>query len=331
MQRIMLAGGGGYIGSALATRLQELGYDVTVVDLFWFGCHLSEGIKSFKKNLFDCTQEDLAGFDQVVFLAGLSNDPMAEYSPAENFIYNAALPAYLALESKKAGAKRFIYASSCSVYGYTVNQLYDESAPTICNYPYGISKLQGEQGVMRLQDENFSTISLRQGTVCGHSPRMRFDLVVNTMFKTAMSEARIVVSNPSLWRPIYHIQDAVSGFIRAIQAHLSISGVYNVATDNYTIGQVGDIVKHVLERLSGERIKMEIRNVSDLRNYKVSIQRARTELGFQPMHSIEDIIKELYGQRKSYGDLEKDEYYNIRIFKKLNGDGGLSKLTLRAQ
>jgi nucleoside-diphosphate-sugar epimerase len=271
--------------------------------------------------LFDCTKNDFEGFDQVVFLAGLSNDPMAEYSPAENFIYNAALPAYLAFESKKAGLKRFVYASSCSVYGYTVNQLYDETAPTVCHYPYGISKLQGEQGVMRLQDENFSTISLRQGTVCGHSPRMRFDLVVNTMFKTAMREGRITVNNPSLWRPIYHIQDAVNGFIRAIQAHSSISGVYNVASDNYTIGHVGDIVKHVLERLSGERIKMEIRNISDVRNYKVSIQKARTELGFQPMFSIEDIIKDLFAEIATYGDMEKDEYYNIRIFKKLNGNG----------
>src|SRR6266576_6224398 len=103
MQRIMLAGGAGYIGSALATRLQELGYDVTVTDLFWFGSHLAEGIKSVEKNLFDCTKDDFAGFDQVVFLGGLSNDPMAEYSPADNFIYNAALPAYLAFESKKAG------------------------------------------------------------------------------------------------------------------------------------------------------------------------------------------------------------------------------------
>lgn len=326
----MLAGGAGYIGSALATRLQELGYEVVVADLFWFGDHLAKGIKSIKKNLFDCTKDELAGFDQVVFLGGLSNDPMAEYSPAENFIYNAALPAYLGFESKKAGIKRFVYASSCSVYGYTVNQLYDEGAPTICNYPYGISKLQGEQGVMRLQDESFSVIALRQGTVCGHSPRMRFDLVVNTMFKTATNEGRILINNPSLWRPIYHIQDAVNGFIRAIQAHMSLSGVYNVATDNYTIGQVGDIVKHVLERLSGKRIRMDIRNVPDLRNYKVSFQKARTEIGFQPMHSIEDIINELYEQRETYGDLEKDEYYNIRVFKKLNSEGGLSKLTSHA-
>ena len=112
-------------------------------------------------------------------LGGLSNDPMAEFSPAMNFIQNGALPTYLAFIAKKAGVRRFVYACSCSVYGYTVNELYDEESPVTCGYPYGISKLQGERAVLQLQDETFSTISLRQGTVCGYSPRRRFDLIVN--------------------------------------------------------------------------------------------------------------------------------------------------------
>ena len=123
----------------------------------------------------------------LIFLAGVSNDPMAEFSPSENFIQNAACPAYLSYESKRAGVRRFIYASSCSVYGYTVDELYDEKSPTTCSYPYGISKLQGENGVMHLSDDKFSVIALRQGTVCGHSDRMRFDLVVNTMFKSVQA------------------------------------------------------------------------------------------------------------------------------------------------
>src|SRR5207302_6643158 len=119
------------------------------------------------------TVEDLAGYDQVVFLAGLSNDPMAEYAPSKNFIYNAAAPAYLAYIAKKADVKRYIYASSCSVYGYTDNELFDETKPVSSSYPYGISKLQGEQAVMNLVGDKFSVIALRKGTASGFSPRMR--------------------------------------------------------------------------------------------------------------------------------------------------------------
>src|SRR5581483_2614716 len=116
-----------------------------------------------------------------IFLAGLSTDAMAEHSPSKNFIMNAALPAYLAFLCKNAGVKRFINASSSSIYGFTHNQFYDESAPTVSQYPYAISKLQGERGSVQFADENFSVIAFRQGTVSGYSPRMRMDLVVNAM------------------------------------------------------------------------------------------------------------------------------------------------------
>ena len=133
-------------------------------------------MKVTQKDLFDCQKEDFVGYDQMIFLAGLSNDPMAEFNPSLNFRSNGALPSYLAYVAKLVGVKRYIYGSSCSVYGYTVNELYNEESPVTCNYPYGISKLQGERGVLQLQDENFSVIALRQGTVSGYSPRMRFDL-----------------------------------------------------------------------------------------------------------------------------------------------------------
>jgi nucleoside-diphosphate-sugar epimerase len=316
--KILLAGGAGYIGSVLAPRLAEHGYEVEVIDALWFGNYLPEHIKVRQQDLFECVAGDLAGFDQVIFLGGLSNDPMAEYSPASNFTYNAALPAYLAFIAKQAGVRRFIYASSCSIYGYAMNRLYDEEAPANCCYPYGISKLQGEQGVCLMQDETFSTISLRQGTICGHSPRMRMDLVVNAMFKTAMTEGKIVINNPSLWRPLYHIQDAIRGFFRAVQADYSISGIFNVCSDNYTIGQVGDIVKDEVEKLTGKKMSLVIKNMHDLRNYKVSIDKARTELGFLPQHTVKDIVADLYEHRGDYGDYNEDRFYNIRVFKALN-------------
>ncbi len=315
--KILMAGGAGYIGSALVPVLLEHGYEVDVIDLLWFGNHLPKATRVIRKDLFDCKKEDFVGYEQVIFLAGLSNDPMAEFSPAKNFIYNAALPSYLAFKAKKAGIRRFIYASSCSVYGYTVNQLYNEDSPVTCDYPYGISKLQGERGVHQMQDENFSVISLRQGTVCGHSPRMRMDLIVNTMFKTAITEGAITVNNPSIWRPIYHIGDTINGFLRSIQANYAISGVFNVCSDNYTVGQTADMVKEEIEKLTGKKIRPIMKNIQDFRNYKVSIQKARTELGFQPQFTVKDIVLDLYEHLEKYGDLNQDDYYNIRVFQKL--------------
>ena len=221
--KILIAGGAGYIGSALVPKLIDRGYDVSVIDLFWFGNNLPKQTHIVTKDIFKLEESDVKGYDQVIFLAGLSNDPMAEFSPSKNFVSNAAAPAYLGYISKRAGVKRFIYAGSCSVYGYTVNELYDESSPAVSNYPYGISKLQGEQAVNQMVDEKFSVICFRQGTVSGFSPRMRLDLVINTMFKCAIKDKMITVNNPSIWRPILGIQDAVSAYIRAIEANESIS------------------------------------------------------------------------------------------------------------
>ena len=123
----------------------EHGYRVDVIDALWFGNHLPPEVNVVRRDLFECRPSDFEGCDQVIFLAGVSNDPMADYDPAQNFIQNAALPAYLAFTTKKAGVSRFIYASSCSIYGYTQDRLYDEDDPVTCSYPYGISKLQGER------------------------------------------------------------------------------------------------------------------------------------------------------------------------------------------
>ena len=317
MKNILLAGGAGYIGTELCKRLMKLDYDITVIDNLWFGNNLDPKIKLIQKDIFKVNSKDLEGFDIVIFLAGVSNDPMAEFSPSENFIQNAACPAYLSYESKRAGVKRFIYASSCSVYGYTVDELYDENSPTTCSYPYGISKLQGENGVMQLADKHFSVISLRQGTVCGYSDRMRFDLVVNTMFKNAMLHNEITVNNPSIWRPIFHIQDACTAYIRAIQAPDNISGIFNVASDNYTLGQIGDIVSVEMSKLLNKEVKMHINDVKDFRNYKVSIQHAKLTLGFTPAYNVKDIIHDLFQHAGSISNMELNKYYNIKIFESL--------------
>src|SRR6201993_3427400 len=245
--KILIAGGAGYVGSVLIPKLLDRGYKVAGVALFGLATQLPRQVGILNKDIFQLSVEDLEPYDQVIFLAGLSNDPMAEYSPSKNFIFNAAAPAYLGYIAKIAKVKRLIYASSCSVYGYTENELYDETRPVGSSYPYGISKLQGEQAVMQLCDKDFSVISLRKGTISGYSPRMRLDLIVNTMFKTAMKDRTITVNNPSIWRPILSIEDAATAYIRAVEANQSISGVFNLASGNYTVGEVGDLVKNAIE------------------------------------------------------------------------------------
>jgi nucleoside-diphosphate-sugar epimerase len=268
----------------------------------------------------------LQNYDQVVFLAGLSNDPMAEYSPNKNFVYNAAAPAYLAYTAKKAGVKRYIYASSCSVYGYTVNELYDETRPVASAYPYGISKLQGEQAVMNLVDDRFSVVALRKGTISGYSARMRLDLIVNTMFCTAMQDGVIRINNPSIWRPILAMEDAISAYIRVIEAHESISGIFNIASGNYTVGEVGDLVQAEIGQQLGAKVNLVIRHLQDFRNYKVNFERAKNVLSFHPQHDIGSIVRQLVREMDKFSDWNNPAYYNIQMFQEL--ESGISSHAL---
>lgn len=315
--RILVAGGAGYIGSALIPKLLERGYDVDVVDLFWFGNFLPPEVRIVHRDIFDLQISDLKEYEQVIFLAGLSNDPMAEFSPSKNFVFNAAAPAYLCYIAKQAGVRRYIYASSCSVYGYTENELFDEDRPVSSAYPYGISKLQGERAVMQLVDANFSVIALRKGTVSGYSPRMRFDLIVNTMFKSAMKDGIIRVNNPAIWRPILSIEDACMAYIRAIEANESISGIFNVASGNHTVGEVADLVRTTIEQELQTKLALEISHIKDIRNYKVSIERARNVLSFHPHHNIRSITCNLLENMAKCRDWDNLSYYNIQVFKDL--------------
>src|SRR3954466_8107077 len=300
--RILVAGGAGYVGSALIPKLLERGYDVDVVDLFWFGNSLPAEVRIINRDLFDLQVSDLKTYEQVIFLAGLSNDPMAEYSPSKNFIFNAAAPAYLGYIAKNAKVKRYIYASSCSVYGYTENELFDETRPVSSNYPYGISKLQGEQAAMQLADDNFSVISLRKGTISGYSPRMRLDLIINTMFKAAMKDRIITVNNPSIWRPILSINDAATAYIRAIEANHKISGVFNVASGNYTVGEVADLIKLAIQERLGIRVNLSIKHIQDFRNYKVSTEKAANVLSFHAAGSVKSIVDDLIENMRKFQD-----------------------------
>lgn len=313
-----MAGGSGYIGAVLCEYLYQKGYDITIADAGWFGFHSRKEIPVIKGDLFDLTAADMKPFDCIVFLAGLSNDPMAEYSPKENFIYNTALPAYLGFQAREAGVKHFVFASSCSVYGYTHNRTYTETDEAICNYPYGVSKLQGEQSLLALQDESFRVVCLRQGTVSGYSPRMRLDLAINTMFKNAMSKNEITVTNPKIWRPILALPDLCKGYEAAI-AHQA-SGIFNIASFNTTVGELAENVAEFVRTQFHKPVNVVNRDVQDYRNYKVSWQKATDELGFNPTQSLTDVLTGLKTNFDTFSNFDNPAFYNIDVFKAMKHD-----------
>ncbi len=319
-KKILIAGGAGYIGTELSNDLNLRGHDVTVVDLFWFGNHLDAGIKQINKNLMELKEEDLLDYDAVVFLAGLSNDPMANFSPSKNFIENSAAPTYLAFISKQAGVSRFVYASSCSVYGFTDNEVMNEDSPVNPLYPYGISKLQGEYAIMKMANESFRPIAMRKGTVGGWSPRMRFDLVVNTMTKYALSDGKITVHNPNLWRPLIDIRDVVTAYRKAIMCSLNISEVFNICGENYTIGRLANDVVNTFAA-AGTAIEVDTQNRPDVRNYLASNEKAKRILGFTPEFGPANSIQQiLHHVSEKNIDLDDKRHYNIKTFMEIEDE-----------
>jgi nucleoside-diphosphate-sugar epimerase len=317
MKKILIVGGAGYVGTRLSNHLSEKGYNISVVDNFWFGDFLNDNITKIKKSLWEIKPEELEGLDAVLFLAGLSNDPMAMFRPDLNFIENSSAPVYLGFIAKQAGVKRFICASSCSVYGYTKNKTLNENSLVKPSYAYGISKLQCEQGITTLEDDNFRPILFRKGTVGGWSPKMRYDLVVNTMLKSALTTGQIIVNNPKLWRPLVDIRDVIQGYEKAIEADLDITGIFNLSGVNLTIGDLGQKLCDELNVL-GINTKLTINNNPDVRNYKVSTNKIEDELGYKAKYTPIDSLTEILDNIDiSNYDFNKDIYYNINIFKQI--------------
>lgn len=316
-KNIIIGGGAGYIGSALVPVLLKEGHKVTVVDLLWFGNYLPKGVRLMRKDLLKVNHTELKEYDCFIFLAGVSNDPMAHFNPRLNFQYNAALPAYLAFEAKKAGIKRYIYGSSCSIYGNTVRLCKESDLPGTVE-PYGISKLQGEVGVMQNQSKDFSTIVLRQGTVCGYSPRMRFDLVVNAMIKSAIMEGKIIVNNAQIWRPICSIQDAINAYMLSIDAPARINGIFNIASGNYQVGAIAKRVQFLLEKKLDKKINIVYKKEKILRNYKVSLAKSKTQLRYRPNTTLDLIVNDIIDNVPLSIHFSDKKYYNIETFKHIS-------------
>lgn len=316
-KKVLVLGGAGFIGAVLSKYLLEKDYDISVVDQCWFGNNLPKEIPLIQMDIFNLKASDLEPYHNVIFLAGLSNDPMAEFSPKDNFIYNTALPAYIGYVAREAGVKRMLYASSCSVYGHTNNQGFKESDTTICNYPYGVSKLQGEQALLALADENFSVVCLRQGTVCGYSPRMRLDLAINTMFKNAVQHSKITLSNHKIWRPILGLQDLCNAYHLALEATLEPANIFNISSFNTTVGELAKSVATFVESHYNKTVSITDQNIQDYRNYKVNTEKAQNLLGYIAKQTDQDIINELHEHIDLFRDFDDEIFYNIAVFKKM--------------
>jgi len=169
--------------------------------------------------------------------------------------------------------------------------------------------------------DDFSVISLRKGTVSGYSPRMRLDLIVNTMFKNGVRNREITVNNPSIWRPLISIEDATNAYIRAIEASESLSGIFNVASGNYTVGEVGDLVRMAIEEQLGIRVHLTIHHKKDFRNYKVSTEKAENMLSFHANHDVKSIVRDLIDHMGEFQDWDNPQYYNIDTLKLLSAKG----------
>jgi nucleoside-diphosphate-sugar epimerase len=315
--RVLITGGAGYIGSVLVPALLKRGHAVRVLDYGFFGLdHLPHEAEVISHDIIDFDDRWLEDIDAIIHLAGLSNDPMADFSPKLNYEINAAGSAVVAQAAKSAGVRRFVMGSSCSVYGFSEEQEVDEEWLAKPAYPYAISKLMAERALQCLADESFQPIVLRKGTVIGWSPRMRYDLVANTMVKSALTQGQITVRNPNLWRPILDVKDAAFAYIRALEVKGEVSGTFNIAYGNFTIAQIAEQVNKVLQE-RGLGVPIVHQDLHDVRNYRVSTRRARDILGFTPSVSLGASVANMLDriQEGINADFDNPRYYNIEWMK----------------
>jgi nucleoside-diphosphate-sugar epimerase len=323
--KVLITGGAGFVGSVLTSHLLGKGHAVRVVDRGFFGLdHVDVRAEVIDGDIIDFGTDWLDGMDAVVHLAGLSNDPMAAFSPRLNYMFNAAGAAIVAQAAKSAGISRFVLGSTCSVYGTDDKQLVDEDRPTNPPYPYAISKLMAERALECLSDRQFRPIILRKGTVVGWSPRMRFDLVTNSMIKSAVTERRIVIHNPRLWRPLIDVEDAARAYMAALEADLAVTGTFNIATRNYNLQELAETVASALVEFDLS-VTLDVQAQQGIRSYRVRTDKARTVLHFEPAKTMTTTVREVMGHliAKSLVNLDDPRYYNIKQMEVLMAQGRL--------
>jgi nucleoside-diphosphate-sugar epimerase len=296
----MVTGAGGYIGTQLVRDLVKAGHEVTAVDRFFFGFEpisdlvKNKNFKVLQKDIRDLTAAELSNHDAVCDLACLSNDPAGEIDPELTYQINRDGRIHVAEMAKKAGVKKYILSSSCSVYGQGEDPELTEKSSTNPISVYAKSTLQAEEHNLGLSDNNFSVTALRNATVFGLSTRMRFDLVVNLMTLTAFQKGRIIVMGGGLqWRPLVHLSDVSSAFQKVIESENSkVNGeVFNIGLSNFQIKNLAYLVREELP------FPIEIDTAPDdpdKRDYNVVFEKAEKVLGFKAKTSVTDGIKEIY-------------------------------------
>ena len=321
--KLIITGGAGYIGSKLVPYLAQQGHEITVLDDFYFGRNLPDLPNVVVRNidLFDTTVTDYEGADQVIHLAGFSNDPMANFSPSENFKQNVASTSLVGYLAKKAGVKRVIFAGSCSVYGKNDNKLLSETDYPVSDMPYSVSKIQAENNLGYLHDENFEVVTLRQATVFGWAPRMRTDLVVNTMTKNAIMEGTIYVNDPKLCRPLIHVHDLCEVYSRLINAS-KCPQVMNVAMKNYTLEEIATEVRNALiDKLPA--LQVVYKNIHDPRSYYVDTTLMTNTIGSWEPVTIKQSVDEMLAHFPVWDKLawSNSNWLNIEMYKqRMNKD-----------
>jgi nucleoside-diphosphate-sugar epimerase len=323
---VIVTGGAGYVGCCLVPRLLELGHQVTVVDKLIFG---SEGLAPVASRIelvaCDIRRLDdavLRRADAVIHLAGLSNDPTAEYDPRANRAINFEATVELATRAKELDVPRFVFASSCSVYYSPTpdGSLRDESHPVLPEAPYSWSKRQAEKALVALADARFCPVILRKGTVFGQSERMRYDLVVNTFTKDAFSHRRLVVhAGGRMWRPMLGIDDAVRAYVAALDhpAQQLRGEIFNVLSGNFTVLELASQVRVALERHRGVAVELEIQEVGVARSYRVDGTKLERELDLKMSSTIEESVRSIWDAIEQGIDVTHPIHYNIRWLEQL--------------
>jgi nucleoside-diphosphate-sugar epimerase len=339
--RVLVTGHKGYIGTVMVPLLIEEGHEIVGLDSdLYQQCTFgdengSQNVPALKKDIRDVKASDLEGFDAVIHLAGLSNDPLGDLNPELTLEINHAASVRLARLAKEVGVTRFIFSSSCSNYGAAGQDLVNEESELNPVTPYGISKVRVEQDVMKLASSDFTPVFPRNATAYGVSPRLRFDLVLNNLVAWAFTTGRVHLKSDGMaWRPIGHIEDIARAFIAMLKAprELVSNQVFNVGRteENYRIRELAEIVG---ETVPGSRIEYAEGASADKRCYRVDCSKlAQTLPEFKPQWNARRGAEELYVAFRKVGltleEFEGPRYKRVAHIKHLLSTGRLDE-TLR--
>lgn len=338
---ILVTGNQGYIGSIMTKMLLDKGYQATGFDTgFYNGCNFSSkadktnllyfgecsfGINQIKKDIRDISLENLEGIDAIIHLSGLSNDPLSIFVPQLTDEINFQATVRLAKLAKEKGIKRFIFASSCSMYGIAEDEPVSEESSLAPVTAYAVSKADSEKALSEMADEKFSPIFLRPGTAYGISPMLRCDLVVNNLTGWAFTTGKIkIMSDGTPWRPVIHVEDFCRGFIACLEAPIELvhNQAFNLSqnSENYQIREIAEAVKEVVP---GCEIKYTGEHGADSRTYKVSFDKISTVLKdyFKPAWNLKKGVKQIYEAFKEHGLTQEEfighKYVRLNQLKKL--------------